>query len=134
MKYAKIENGNVTFAKNIEIMGGKIIINLTPAQSIGMGYKEYISSPVPEGRKWYAPEMRHIETDTQIIQEWEYVKTTEPEYKTLVVSKIREKYDMDDEFSMRYKDDNDPDFIEYRAYVQECKEWAKQQIEEYNNA
>lgn len=44
-----------------------------------------------------------------------------------VVQRIRQVYSQDDEFKMLNKgivDNQDADFLQYRTYVQECKDWG----------
>jgi len=132
-KYAKLNNGKLEMATKTVVSKDKFIYNPTDDQLIEFGYKEYVPTEMLPPKEWHNQTASYSETDTQIIREWNYVKLPEPDYKQLVVSKIREKYDVDDEISLTYKQESD-EFVAYREYVQECKQWATQQIEEYNNA
>lgn len=131
MKYAKLENGKLIFPTNQINAGGKILINPTPEQLVKTGYKELVEVEKLPDKQWYYQIQTFIETETQIIQKWDYVKVQELSYKSLVVSKIAEKYDLNDEIALMHKGEDDPDYIAYRTYVQECKNWATEQIEEY---
>ncbi|MCL2246784.1 MAG: hypothetical protein FWC10_06700 [Lentimicrobiaceae bacterium] len=54
----------------------------------------------------------------------------EEEYKNLVVSKIREKYSIDDELAIQRKRDDEPlKFEEYDNFCEQCKLDAKQELE-----
>jgi len=132
-KYAKLENGRLIFpAKPLKIENNTTY-NPTEVQLFAAGFKEYIIQKEPPAQqKWHYLTPAYIETETQIIQKWTQVKQPSPIYKQLVVQKITERYDHDDEISLIQKNTTDPDYIEYRKYVQECKEWANEQIEEYN--
>jgi hypothetical protein len=45
-----------------------------------------------------------------------------PTYKEIVVSKIREKYSMDDELAiLRQRDTKPEEFMEYNDFVEQCK-------------
>jgi len=54
--------------------------------------------------------------DTIMLQE-----RSEATRKNLIISEIRTVYSIDDEIAMIYKDDNDPDKLEYREYVRVVK-------------
>ncbi len=61
-------------------------------------------------------------------------KPTVEEINAKVVEKIRERYDVNKEFAMINLGINDPmhaDFIAYREYVNECKEWGRLEKEKY---
>lgn len=48
--------------------------------------------------------------------------TFEPSpYEQRVVSRIHEKYSLDDEISMLWKDPNDPEVVIYRQFVEKIK-------------
>ncbi len=52
------------------------------------------------------------------------------EINAMVVSKIREKYDINEEFKMTNLGIVNPenqDYVEYRNYVQECVDWGNAQ-------
>lgn len=52
----------------------------------------------------------------------EVVDTFEPiPYEQRVVSRIHEKYSLDDEISMLWKDPNDPEVVIYRQFVEKIK-------------
>ena len=129
--YAKLKNGQLEMATKMVASNNQLIYNPTEDKLIEFGYKEYVPTEMLPQKEWYIQTASYSETDMQIIQEWNYVKLPEPDYKQLVVSKIRERYDINDEISLGYKQESD-EFAEYREYVLECKQWATQQISNYN--
>ena len=57
-----------------------------------------------------------------------------PTYKEKIVELIRERYDMDDELAiLRQRDEKPEEFAEYNAFVEECKEQAKEFLNNNNN-
>jgi hypothetical protein len=138
MKYAKLVSEQLVFAQQVEIVNGNTVGNPTPKQLVSIGYKEYVTAYPPEPRKWYYPVLSHTETKKQILQKWDYIKEpAPPDYKSLKVSKIQERYDHNDEIALLkkgLKNPQDENYIAYCDYVLECKEWALSQINEYNNA
>jgi len=137
MKYARLKgNGQLEHAPNELQIEDYDITNPSHEDYLRAGYKEYVQT-LPESRNWYMPIPKYSETETQIIQEWEYVKVPEPDYKSLLVSKIREQYDIDDEFAVRDKgriDELNPEFVAFISYRESCKEWARGQIREWEEA
>ena len=133
MKYAKLINGQIIFPQKQEVFEEKTYINPKDTDLISFGFKEFVETERPEEKKWYYLIPKYSETNTKIVQEWEYIKLENPDYKQFVVSKIREKYDIDDEIALINKDNFSEEYIAYRNYVQECKNFAKKEIEEYNN-
>lgn len=58
-----------------------------------------------------------------------YTDITEQRYQQRVIELIRQKYSQDDEFSiLRQRDTKPEEFQEYNAYVEACKEQAKEEI------
>ena len=56
-----------------------------------------------------------------------------PTIEELVEQKLRERYSINQEFEVNRKRDTDQEaFSAYYAYVEECIEWAHQQIDESN--
>ena len=56
-------------------------------------------------------------------------------YESLVNSLVKEKYSNSEEFAILRKSINNPynaKYVEYNAYVEECKEMAKEFIDERN--
>jgi len=137
MKYAKLTNDKqLSCASNSVQLGGNVIFNPTPAQYKKAGYKELIITE-PGTKEFYNPLPKYRETKTRIIVEWDYVKAPEPDYKSIVVDRIRGKYSADDEFSLQRKarkNPQDPKVIQYDEYVAECIQLATEEIERYNNA
>lgn len=83
-------------------LGDYNITNPTLKQFLSIGWKEYIA-PEPEP----------------------YVPTKEE----LVEQKLRERYSINQEFEVQRKRDTDPDsFQAYYDYVEECIEWAEEQL------
>lgn len=55
------------------------------------------------------------------------------DYETLIVSKIREKYTLDQELAiLRQRDSKPQEFAEYDAYVEQCKLEAKTEVSNGN--
>jgi len=133
MKYAKLNNGQLEFSPNMVKIDDYNVHNPKPEQLKQLGYKEVVFSQ-PEEKKWYEPVPQWKEKKTQITQQWKYIKQPEPDYKSLVVQKISERYDHNDEIALIHKGSENPEYIAYREYVIECKEWAIAEFEEYNNA
>ena len=53
-----------------------------------------------------------------------------PSYVELVVQKIRERYSIDDELALLRQRESKPDeFAEYNAFVESCKEQARNETE-----
>lgn len=86
-----------------------------------------------------------LETDKNIIRGYDgclYIEGTEPEkpleliekekmarYESLIVSKIRERYTLDQELAiLRQRDSKPTEFAEYNAYVEQCKLESKQEV------
>jgi len=142
MKYAILkENGQIFYAPNSVEIGDNTVHNPNPEQLKELGYKEVVFS-YPENRKWYIPHSSWEENEDKIVQSYEYVKEQKPDYNTLVKMKIYEKNDMNiedsnDEFALINKgieNPQDTDYLAYREYIKSCKEWAIEQITEYNNS
>ena len=65
--------------------------------------------------------------DVVIISMTENTALTHKEINSMVVAKIREKYDVNEEFKMINLGITDPsnkEYIAYRSYVQECVDWG----------
>jgi hypothetical protein len=59
---------------------------------------------------------------------------TEKEIDLMVVEKIRQRYDINEEFKMINYGIIDPDnseYREYRKYVEECRAWGREQKQKY---
>ena len=86
-----------------------------------------------------------LETDKNIVRGYDgglYFEGTEPvkpqevidkekalEYEEFIVSKIREKYTIDQELAiLRQRDAKPVEFAEYNAYLEKCKLEAKEQV------
>lgn len=51
-------------------------------------------------------------------------------YENLIVTKIREKYSLNEELAiLRQRDTKPTEFAEYNAYVEECKAAVKAELE-----
>ena len=90
-----------------------------------------------------------LETDKNIVRGYDgglYFEGEEPvkpqeiidkenalKYEDLIISKIREKYTIDQELAiLRQRDTKPQEFAEYDAYVEQCKLEAKQEVEDGN--
>ena len=136
MKFGHLDNGKVVYAQSPIVNEGRIYYTSDPEIMLTLGYKEvvYTSKPTATGGK-YTPTW--TETDTQIIQEWEFEAYTEDQlkeqYKKLTVQYIREKYSTNQEFAilreyMTYGETCKEAFDEYSNYVESCKERARAEV------
>jgi len=137
MKYVKLENNELIFSTNVESLeDGSVVFNPTPEILEQLGYKELVEE-APVQKDWYYQTPTYVETDKTIIRTWEYTKVDPPIEKRLIDKKIAEQLDTNDEFALINKgisNPNDPDYLNYRQFIEDCKFWALQQIEDYNNA
>ena len=54
-------------------------------------------------------------------------------YEEIIISKIRERYTIDQELAiLRQRDTKPQEFAEYNAYVEQCKAEAKQEVSNGN--
>lgn len=61
--------------------------------------------------------------------EEDFVRMKAQRYEDLIVSKIREKYSLDQELAiLRQRDSKPQEFAEYNDYVEKCKAEAKQEM------
>ena len=70
-------------------------------------------------------------TEVTQIQKPEYENADE--VNQAIIAKIRQKYSQDDEFKLINQgiiDAQDSDYLAYRQYVQECKDWGTQKKQE----
>ena len=80
--------------------------------------------------KEYIPEHEEREEIRVYIlyTEEELIKIKQEKYEQLIVSKIREKYSLDQELAiLRQRDTKPEEFTEYNTYVEQCKVEAKQE-------
>jgi len=137
MKYAKLNNGQLVFSPKFVIVNGMEVNNPKPAQLIEDGYKEFVESERLPEKTWHYQIPIYSENETQVIKHYQYVKTTQPDYDELVSQKVAEKYSVSKEFArtnLGMQNPEDQKYIEYRDYVNSCKDWAQQQINEYLEA
>ena len=136
MKYAKLNNGQLFFSPKTIIIDGFPINNPKPAQLIEAGFKEFIDIELPP-KKHYHTIPTFSETETEVIRIYQYVKAEQPDYDELVSLKVSEQYSVSKEFArtnLGMQNQEDPKYIEYRDYVDSCKAWAQEQINEYLEA
>jgi predicted methyltransferase len=144
MKYAKINTeGQIELAGNQIKIDDSTITFPTSQEYIQAGYKNLVKTQ-SENKKWYNPISKYRETTTQIIQEWEYEKQPAPDYATLVEARITTPIETDDvmkggytlgaEIALNRNPDDHPDKIAYLQWVEDSKEWAQEQINEWKNA
>lgn len=73
------------------------------------------------------PKQELVLTEEQIQEELEFAK--QREYEDLVVSKIRKKYNVNQELAiLRQKDTKPEEWAIYNAYVEDCKKRAKEEL------
>lgn len=110
----------MNFVKNSEIKDFKVKGNKVLTTIVINGYN--ITNPTLEqfqstGWREYVPD------SSPVLQP--YI----PTYKQLVVEKIRERYDFDDEIAILRQRESKPDeFAEYNTYCERCKTEAKTEI------
>ena len=137
MKYAKLVNEQLVFPPKSIIINNREVKNPKPAHLIEAGYKELVECERLLEKKYYNQISTYSETKKQIVREYQYVKVEQPDYDELVTQKIAEKYSISKELSrtnLGMQNPEDPKYIEYRDYVNSCKDWAQQQINEYLEA
>lgn len=78
------------------------------------------------------PKEELVLTEEQIQAELELAK--QQQYEDLIVSKIRKKYNVNQELAiLRQRDTKTEEFAEYNAFVEQCKAEAKKETQEDNN-
>ena len=88
-----------------------------------------------------APKSGYVEIEIDGVRKYKNVETgkiidpnnpsppTHEEINEMVVEKIREKYDVNEEFKMINLGITNPenaDYVAYRTYVQECVDWGNE--------
>lgn len=134
MKYAKLINDQLILSPKSIIVNDIEIINPNQAKLIEAGYKEFVESEKLPEKSWHYQIFTYYETETQIVQQYQYVKAEQPDYDGLVAQKVAEQYSIAKEFArtnLGMQNPEDPKYIEYRDYINFCKEWAQQQINEF---
>lgn len=71
MKYGKLENNRIIYAKLPLKINGKDVFTTDAEIFLSQGYKEIVNT-TPEQREGYYPVGRWEETELQIIREWDY--------------------------------------------------------------
>ena len=140
MKFGKLVDGKIRFAKFPLEHDGKTYIMANEETMFSFGYKEVINVPVPTKTDKGIYKSIFTETDTRIVQSWEFVSYTEEQlkekYKKQTIRHIREKYSVNQEFAilreyMTYGEEYKEAFDEYSVYVESCK--AKAHAEVYGD-
>lgn len=70
-KYGKLENGNLTYAPNILIVGNEQIINAPPEVYASRGWLPIVKTDPPQEDDGYYYEPYYSESDGAIVQRWE---------------------------------------------------------------
>lgn len=109
-----------------------------PELMLQAGEKELVITERPtEAKQSGKYVLSYKETDTQIIQVWNFIKYTEEElhtrYQNLSIKYIHEKYSANDENKvireyLAYGEEYKPAFDEYNTYVEDCKARAHAEI------
>lgn len=136
MKFGHLLNGKVVLAKSPIVYEGRTYFTADPAVMLSLGEKEVVYTAAPAADKGkYKSVWR--ETDTQLIQEWEFAEYTEEQlkelYKKRTVQYIREKYSINQEFAilreyMTFGESCKEVFDEYSNFVESCKARAYAEI------
>lgn len=74
MKFGKLENDNLTIFRPPLVADGKHISTNDPVLLLQYGWKEVVYTN-PEEREGYYPISHWEETETQIIEAWDYEPT-----------------------------------------------------------
>lgn len=99
------ETRNGKFIGTIKI-NGRFVTNPTLQQLTNDGWVEYIPTP----------------------------QTHTPTYKERVVELVRQSYDIDDELAiLRQKDTKPNEFSQYNAFVEQCRQQARNELQQQNN-
>ena len=136
MKFGHLVNGRVVIAKLPIEYEGRTYFTSDPEVMLSIGEKEVIYSTAPTSDSGiYTPVW--TETETQLIQKWEFTTYTEEQlkeqYKERTVEYIREKYSVNQEFAilreyMTFGETCKEAFDEYSNYVESCKTRAYEEI------
>lgn len=136
MKFGHLVNGRVVIAKLPIEYEGRTYFTSDPEVMLSIGEKEVIYSTAPTSDSGiYTPVW--TETETQLIQKWEFTTYTEEQlkeqYKERTVEYIREKYSVNQEFAilreyMTFGESCKEAFDEYSNYVESCKARAHAEI------
>ena len=137
MKFGHLEKGKLVVAKMPIVKDNKTYFTSDPEVLLTLGEKEVVYSQAPEATNKGRYQSTWKETDTQIIQEWEYIAYPDYQlkdiYKRQTVKYIREKYSSNQEFAilreyMVDQETNKEAFEEYSAHVEACKVRAHEEI------
>ena len=112
-----------------------------PQTMLSIGQKEIIYADEPEATAKGSYVSEYTETDTQIIQVWNFVPHTEEqlrkEYEARTIKYIREIYSSDDENKilreyLAYPDRTEAkaEFTAYNTSIEECKQKARAEVYE----
>ena len=78
------------------------------------------------------PQEEMVLTEEQIQAEFELAKQNQ--YEDMIVSKIRQRYSVNQELAiLRQRDTKPEEFAEYNEYVEQCKAEAKSEVLNDNN-
>lgn len=93
----------------------------------GKDVREVIDVPYsPAQEAW--DEYEDIKVYIPFTEE-ELVAKKERDYKSAIVTKIRERYSLDDELAIaRQRDSKPEEYAEYNAYCEECKSVARKEV------
>lgn len=75
--------------------------------------------------------VEQLEGNSQTQYQYDYVEVAKPlTRKAVIDALVRAKHDVNDEFALVSLDHNDPEYLEYRQYVAECKVIADEVLSE----
>jgi len=67
----------------------------------------------------------------KIRYDYDYIELAQPiSRKTIIDTLVRDRYDVNDEFAMVALPANDPEYVEYREYIGNCKIIADEVLSE----
>lgn len=101
---------------------------------VGMKFNELTKEIVDEcnaSGKYYVFALgdNEFEIRENIVSDSEKARIKQEQYETSIVSKIRQRYTIDQELAiLRQRDTKPEEFFEYNEYVEECKAAVKEEL------
>lgn len=142
--FAKIVNEHtITRAPRVVYIGETTYTNPTAEIYAEAGYYEVVDGEIIDTpKKWYHLVDNYTLDDTRgrpiIIHTVTEEKDAEPYYEYLIVQYIREAYSINDELALQRQRDNSEDkrqeFETYNAFCDSCKERARADVAEWEQA
>jgi len=120
MTYGKLINGKLEYMALPLRTPERVYHTPTHNEILSCGYKEVVyTHPYPP--QWHTPKQDWVETNTQIIQTWEYELQQEPSWEQVLQDAIAQKYTIDEQIEMLFEGSRSAKYLERQNYVQEQK-------------